>query len=201
MMTTQLPNLDTSREKSSPPNVVQGRKRFDLPDPPRHGPSPPLRQQIFSAFSLYAALLQTNLITLFFQMCFLEYCSQRSLYLCLLPELGKISLSLWNCPWISSWKRNFPFYWVLFSSYHTWHILLGKVAIYQHILSFSELEMRKPMKCSKQENKGHIHIWMTGLVEDGHANFLFDIGIAGRSLCREYRQGKPLWASLQMATW
>lgn len=138
MMTTQLPNLDTS----SPPNVVQGRKRFDLPDPPRHGPSPPLRQQIFSAFSLYATPLQTNLITRFFQMCFLEYCSQRSLYLCLLQSLVKYHFLCETVPG-SLVGRNFPFYWVLFlTSYHSWHILLGKVAIYQHVLASLSLEMR-----------------------------------------------------------
>lgn len=57
------------------------------------------------------------------------------------------------------------------------------------------------MKCSKQENKGHIHIWMTGLVEDGHANFCLILELQEGPYAEEYRQGKPLWASLQMATW
>ena len=130
------------KEKSSPPKVVQGQKRFDLPNPPRHGPSPPLRQQIFSAFSLYATLLQTNLITHFFQTCFLEYCSQRSLYLCLLQSLVKYHFLCETFPG-SLVEKNFPFYWVLFlTSYQTWHILLGKVAIYQRVLASLSLEMR-----------------------------------------------------------
>lgn len=140
----------------------EGQKRFDLPNPPRHGPSPPLRQQIFSAFSLYATLLQTNLITHFFQTCLLEYCSQSSLYLCLLQSLVKYHLLCETVPG-SLVGRNSPFYWVLFLTYyHTWHILLGKVAIYQHVLASLSLETRSQWSAlSRKMRVTFIFEWLT----------------------------------------
>ena len=116
MMTNLFTKPGDIREKSSPQKVVQGQKRFDIPDPPRHGPSPPLGRQIFSAISLHSTLLQTNLITHVFQTCFLEYCSQRSSYLYVSSGLGKISPSPWNFPWISSWKK-FPLSLSSFSNF------------------------------------------------------------------------------------